>query len=249
MQWEMFQGDLFWYFGNLSSIMTLDCPDLLLTLGVSYILLSLHTWNTYEEWLKSLSSFQRREHWEDTSFPVVSSRGRAEEQALISFVWWQRYNHGNDRAAIREGQAGYQERFFPESVVRHWSTVPKTVIMALSLLEFRKHLDNTLRHLVWFFWVILCWVRSWDILLCICTYVCIWLEVSAVLKLLMQSGLEILSSQMLFCCNHDGSTQFQPLPAWITMELDQPMPFFSVGQNWEHYNKYCCYLLKHEVSF
>lgn len=43
-----------------SSIMTLDDPDLLLTLGVSYILFILRIWNT-NEWLKSPSSFQPKE--------------------------------------------------------------------------------------------------------------------------------------------------------------------------------------------
>ena len=40
--------------------------------------------------------------------------------------------------------------FFTQRVVRHWDRLPRAVVTALSLMEFKKHWDNTLRHRVWF---------------------------------------------------------------------------------------------------
>ena len=35
-------------------------------------------------------------------------------------------------------------------MVGHWDRLPRAVVMALSLPEFKKRLDNALRHRVWF---------------------------------------------------------------------------------------------------
>ena len=43
---------------------------------------------------------------------------------------------------------GVRERFCTQRVVGHWDRLPKELVMALSLLEFKKHLDNALRHVV-----------------------------------------------------------------------------------------------------
>ena len=40
------------------------------------------------------------------------------------------------------------KRFFTERVVGHWNRLPREVIMALNLLEFKKHLDDALSHMV-----------------------------------------------------------------------------------------------------
>ena len=43
---------------------------------------------------------------------------------------------------------GVRESFFTKKVVGHWNRLPKEVVMALSLPESKKCLDNTLRHMV-----------------------------------------------------------------------------------------------------
>ena len=40
------------------------------------------------------------------------------------------------------------KKLFIERVVKHWNRLPREVVMAPSLLVFRKHLDNALRYLV-----------------------------------------------------------------------------------------------------
>lgn len=41
-----------------------------------------------------------------------------------------------------------RKSFFTKRVVGHWHRLPREVATAFSLLEFRKPLDNTLRHMV-----------------------------------------------------------------------------------------------------
>lgn len=42
---------------------------------------------------------------------------------------------------------GVRERFFTKGLVRCWNGLPRAVLRALSLTEFQKCLDNTLRHM------------------------------------------------------------------------------------------------------
>ena len=41
-----------------------------------------------------------------------------------------------------------RKRFFTKRVAGHWNRLPRAVVMAPSLPEFKKHLDNTLRYMV-----------------------------------------------------------------------------------------------------
>ncbi len=47
-----------------------------------------------------------------------------------------------------EGQVGYQEKVLHQRVARHWHRLTRDVVMELSLLEFKKHLDSALTHMV-----------------------------------------------------------------------------------------------------
>ncbi|KAK4815850.1 hypothetical protein QYF61_008453 [Mycteria americana] len=40
-----------------------------------------------------------------------------------------------------------RKRFFTERVAGHWNRLPREVVMAPSLSEFKEHLDNTLSHM------------------------------------------------------------------------------------------------------
>ena len=91
------------------------------------------------------------------------------------------------KAAIRESQAGYQEKVLHWEGDRALEQVPQGRGHGTELAGAQKASGQYSQTYSLFFWVILCWVRSWDNLLCICTYVCISLEVSAVLRLLIQT--------------------------------------------------------------
>jgi len=41
-----------------------------------------------------------------------------------------------------------RKRFFNGRVVGHWNRLPMEVVTALSLSEFKEHLDNALSHMV-----------------------------------------------------------------------------------------------------
>ncbi|KFW77215.1 hypothetical protein N305_10656, partial [Manacus vitellinus] len=41
-----------------------------------------------------------------------------------------------------------RKRFFPQRVVGHWNRLPRAVVTAPRLTEFKKHLDDVLRHMV-----------------------------------------------------------------------------------------------------
>lgn len=49
--------------------------------------------------------------------------------------------HGKFRMDIRK-------KFFTEGVVGHWNRLPRRVVTAPSLLEFKKQLDDALSHMV-----------------------------------------------------------------------------------------------------
>lgn len=55
---------------------------------------------------------------------------------------------------------GVKKRFCIQRVVRHWDRLLRDVVIALSLREFKKHLDNTSRQRAWI-WVVWCGTRSW----------------------------------------------------------------------------------------
>ncbi|KFP99696.1 hypothetical protein N329_02346, partial [Haliaeetus albicilla] len=41
-----------------------------------------------------------------------------------------------------------RKRFFTERVVGHWTRIPRELVMAPRLSEFKEHLDNSLGHMV-----------------------------------------------------------------------------------------------------
>ncbi len=51
-------------------------------------------------------------------------------------------------AVTGEVQFEYLEKFFIKNVFRHWNKFLMDMFTALSLLEFKKHLDNAFRRMV-----------------------------------------------------------------------------------------------------
>jgi len=43
---------------------------------------------------------------------------------------------------------GVRERVCTQRVLGHWDRLPRAVVMAPSLTELKRHLDNPLRHMV-----------------------------------------------------------------------------------------------------
>jgi len=43
-----------------------------------------------------------------------------------------------------------RKRFLAERLVSHWKRLPREVVVASSLSEFKEHLDDALSHLVYF---------------------------------------------------------------------------------------------------
>ena len=52
---------------------------------------------------------------------------------------------------LHQGKFGLdlRKRFFTERVVGHWNRLPREVVMAPSMSEFKERLDNALNHMVY----------------------------------------------------------------------------------------------------
>ena len=71
----------------------------------------------------------------------------AEGQVLSSALWGQQQDpRGRRGAGTGQGQAGGEGQVLLPEVVGHWDRLPRAVVTALSLMAFKKHLDNALRH-------------------------------------------------------------------------------------------------------
>ena len=80
------------------------------------------------------------------TFLKRGSRGGGPD--LLSLVTSNR-TRGNGMK-LRQGKfrLDIRKRFFTERVVGHWNRLPREVVMAPSLSEFKEHLDNAFSHMV-----------------------------------------------------------------------------------------------------
>lgn len=73
----------------------------------------------------------------------------AEGEVLISsLVTSNRTQENGTELRQRRFRLGVTKRFFSQRVVRHWKRLPRELVTAPSLLEFKRHSDNALRCVV-----------------------------------------------------------------------------------------------------
>ncbi|KAJ7421810.1 hypothetical protein WISP_40992 [Willisornis vidua] len=103
----------------------------------------------YEEKLSSfdLFSLERRRDLSAVSNFFVRGRGRADTD-LFSVVTSDRIQGNGLKLCQERFMYGDRKRFFTRTVAGRWSRLSKEMVTAPSLKEFKKCLENTLRHMV-----------------------------------------------------------------------------------------------------
>ncbi|KAJ7409614.1 hypothetical protein BTVI_56046 [Pitangus sulphuratus] len=98
----------------------------------------------YEEWLRSLGLFS-----------LEKRRLRGDLIAVYNFLMRRRGGVTSDRTrgnSMKLSQGRFsldiRKRFFTRRAVGYWNRLSTEVVTASSLTEFKKHLDNSLRHKV-----------------------------------------------------------------------------------------------------
>ena len=106
----------------------------------------------YEECLRSLGLFllEKRRLWGDliTAYNFLA-RGSAEAGTHLFSVITSERTCGNG-VKVRQGKfrLDIRKRFFTKRVVTHWNRLPREVVTAPSLLEYKERLDCALSHTV-----------------------------------------------------------------------------------------------------
>uniref|UniRef100_A0A8B9BK10 Reverse transcriptase domain-containing protein n=1 Tax=Anser brachyrhynchus TaxID=132585 RepID=A0A8B9BK10_9AVES len=106
---------------------------------------------TYEEQLRSLGLFslEKRRLRGDIAVYSFLTRGSGRKGANLFSLVTSDSTHRNG-VKLRQGKfrLDIRKRFFTERVVVHWNRLPRGVVTAPSLLEYKKRLDCALSHMV-----------------------------------------------------------------------------------------------------
>ncbi|KAJ7395039.1 hypothetical protein BTVI_158767 [Pitangus sulphuratus] len=106
----------------------------------------------YEEWLSSLGLFSLEKRRLRGNLITVYNflvRGRGGSDTGPFSVVTSDGTQGNGLKLCQERfRLDIRERFFTQRVVEHWNRLPRQMVTAPSLTQFKKGLDNTLRHMV-----------------------------------------------------------------------------------------------------
>ncbi|KAJ7401155.1 hypothetical protein BTVI_98569 [Pitangus sulphuratus] len=106
----------------------------------------------YGEWLRSLGLFslEKRRLKEDLNAVYnffVRERGGVGTD-LFSVVTKDRSQGNGLKLCQGRLRLDIRKRFFTQRVVGHWNRIPRETVTAPSLLEFKKHVETTLGHMV-----------------------------------------------------------------------------------------------------
>ncbi|KAJ7408304.1 hypothetical protein BTVI_60230 [Pitangus sulphuratus] len=104
-------------------------------------------WKPYEEQLRSLGVFSLEKRRLRLTALTVSLGGEQEGQADLFSVVTSDRTQGNG-LELFQGRLRLDIRkiFFPQRVFGCWNRLPKEVVTAPSLTEFKKHLNDTQAH-------------------------------------------------------------------------------------------------------
>ncbi|KAJ7407917.1 hypothetical protein BTVI_61477 [Pitangus sulphuratus] len=100
----------------------------------------------YEELLRSLGLFSLEK---TEGRPHCSLKLLHEAGTVFSLVTNDRTLGGNGLKLFQgRFRLDIRQEFFTQRVAGHWNRLSREVVTAPSLTEFKKHLDNTLRHMM-----------------------------------------------------------------------------------------------------
>ncbi|KAJ7397462.1 hypothetical protein BTVI_135274 [Pitangus sulphuratus] len=119
----------------------------------------------YEEQLRSLGLFSLEKRRLKGDFIAVYNflvRGREGVGTdLFSVVISDRMQGNGLKLCQRRFRLDIRKRFFTQRVIGHWNQLPREVVTAPSLTEFKKHLDDTLMYMVSLLGIVLCRAKGW----------------------------------------------------------------------------------------
>lgn len=93
-------------------------------------------------------------------FNILIRGSRGADYDLFTLVTSDRTRGNGIKLNQERLRSDIRKRFFTERVVEHWNRLAWAVVTAPSLSEFRKCLDNALRHRVGFLW---CPAQDWEL--------------------------------------------------------------------------------------
>ena len=106
---------------------------------------------TYKEQLRSLGLFSLERRMLSGGLITVSSflkEGSRGGSADLSLLTADRIQRNGMKLHQEKFRLDMKKRFFTERVASHWNRLPREVVTAPSLSEFKKHLDDAFSHMV-----------------------------------------------------------------------------------------------------